>query len=205
MLPVTVQIAHQGEAVMVMAQKLATFLKLLRSIALSLILLILLAWNLGPLNTSANEVLAMVPRIQQFEASGVKVVLKDEGKLRASLAVAVDGGLPDAARREAIEAVQKLTGPLVDRLFTVLPDSVHCDYTLPTAKMRQYLNSDTELEDLRLVETAADPATYDKEMARVAADRSDIGKPRSCYRLTLTPLGYNAKSALVGVIRQALN
>ena len=190
---------------MLVAQKLATFLKLLRSIALSVLLLILLTWNFGTLNTSAREVLAMVPRIQQFEASGVKLVLKDEVKLRAALVAALDGALPDDGKREAINAVQKLTGPQVDRLFTILPEGSHCDYTLATAKMRLYFNSDAELEDLGLVKTAADPVTFDNEMARVAAEGSSIGKPRNCYRMTVTPLGYNAKTALVGVIRQALN
>ena len=190
---------------MALAQTLATFLKSIRSIALSLLLLILIGWNFGTLNSSARDVIAMVPRIQQFEASGVRVVLKDEVKLRASLATAVEGQLPEAARRQAVEAVQKLTGAQVDRLFTVLPDSSHCDYTLATAKMRLYFNADAELEELGLIETTADPATFDAEMARIAAEGSDIGKPRSCYRLKLTPLGYDAKSALVGVIRQALN
>ena len=78
---------------MLVAQRLASFLKLLRSIALSVLLLILLTWNFGTLNTSAREVLAMVPRIQQFEASGVKLVLKDEVKLRAALVAALDGAL----------------------------------------------------------------------------------------------------------------
>jgi hypothetical protein len=118
---------------------------------------------------------------------------------------ALDGALPDDGKREAINAVQKLTGPQVDRLFTILPEGSHCDYTLATAKMRLYFNSDAELEDLGLVKTAADPVTFDNEMARVAAEGSNIGKPRNCYRMTVTPLGYNAKTALVGVIRQALN
>ena len=102
---------------MLVAQRLATFLKLLRSIALSVLLLILLTWNFGTLNTSARVVLTMLPRIQQFEASGVKLVLKDEVKLRAALVAALDGALPDDGKREAINAVQKLTGPQVDRLF----------------------------------------------------------------------------------------
>jgi hypothetical protein len=190
---------------MIVTQTLARFLKLLRSIALSLVLLLLLAWNFGALNTSANQVLAMVPRIQQLEASGMKVVLRDETKLKDSLAAIVDGELPEPERRAAIVAVQKLTGHQVDRLFTMEEGRSHCDYTLPTAKMRLYLNSDAELEELRLVETKADPLAFEAEMARIATERSDIGKPRSCYSMKLTPLGYNAKSALVGVIRQALN
>ena len=99
---------------------------------------------------------------------------------------ALDGALPDDGKREAINAVQKLTGPQVDRLFTILPEGSHCDYTLATAKMRLYFNSDAELEDLGLVKTAADPVTFDNEMARVAAEGSDIGKPRNCYRMTVS-------------------
>jgi hypothetical protein len=100
--------------------------------------------------------------------------------------------------------VQKLTGPQVDRLFTIEDGQSHCDYTLANAKMRLYLNSDAALEDLRLVETKAHPVAFDNEMARIATAGSQIGKPRSCYSMKLTPRGYNAKSALVGVIRQAV-
>jgi hypothetical protein len=39
---------------------------------------------------------------------------------------------------------------------------------------------------------------------RIAQEGSNIGKPKSCYSLQLTPRGYDAKSALVGVIRQQL-
>src|SRR4051794_41937444 len=95
---------------MAIAQKLATFLTSIRSIVLSFLLLLLLAWNFGALNSSARELLAMVPRIQQFEASGVKVVLKDELKLRASLATAVDGALPEAVKRDTHEAGGKPHG-----------------------------------------------------------------------------------------------
>jgi hypothetical protein len=69
------------------------------------------------------------------------------------LVAALDGALPDHGNCEAINAVQKLTGPQVDRLFTILPEGSHCDYTLATAKMRLYFNSDAELEDLGLVKT----------------------------------------------------
>jgi hypothetical protein len=190
---------------MMVAQKFASFLTSLRSIALSLLLIILFAWNFGSINTSAKDVLAMVPRIQQFEASGVKVVLHDEIKLKDSLAGMVDTELSQQERGATIDAVQKLTGSQVDRLFTIVDGQSHCDYTLATAKMRLYLNSDAALEDLQLVETKADPVGFEEEIARITAEGSDIGMPRSCYTMKLTQRGYNAKSALVGVIRQALN
>jgi len=191
---------------MALAQTLASFLKMIRSIALSLLLLILIVWNFSTLNSSAREIIAMVPRIQQFEASGVKLVLKDEVKLKASLLAATEGQAFDAQKREAIGAVQKLSGAQAERLLTLFPVSSHCDYTLATAKMRLYFNSDAELEQLRLVESVADPDTFEKETASIAAEGgSTIGKPRSCYRLIVTRLGYDAKSALVGVIRQVLH
>jgi len=190
---------------MMVAQKLANLLTSLRSIALSILLIILFAWNFGTINTSAKDVLAMVPRIQQFEASGVKVVLHDEIKLKDSLTRMVDTELSEQERGATIEAVQKLTGSQVDRLFTIVDGQSHCDYTLATSKMRLYLNSDAVLEELQLVETKADPVGFEQEIARIAAEGSDIGMPRSCYTMKLTQRGYNAKSALVGVIRQALS
>ena len=50
-----------------------------------------------------------------------------------------------------------------------------------------------------------DPVGFEEEIARITAEGSDIGMPRSCYTMKLSQRGYNAKSALVGVIRQALN
>jgi hypothetical protein len=56
---------------------------------------------------------------------------------------------------------------------------------------------------MHLVETKPDPIAFENEMARTTTTASDIGKPRSCYSMKLAPRGYNAKSALVGVIWQA--
>jgi hypothetical protein len=189
---------------MIITQKLATFLTTLRSIVFSLVFLALLAWNFGAINTSANEVLGMVSHIQQFEASGVKVVLRDDTKLKATLAMVADPHLQEAERRATLDAVQKLTGPQVERLFTIENGQVHCDYTRPTPKMRLYFYIDAALEDLGLVETEDKPEALRDEVTRVAAEGSDLGSPRSCYSMKLSERGYNAKSALVGIIRQQL-
>lgn len=192
---------------MVAAQKFATFLASLlttfRSIVLSGVLVALVTWNFSAISTSANEVLGMVSHIQQFEASGVKVVLRDDAKFKATLALVADN-LSDAERRATLDAVQKLTGPQAERLFTIENGQSHCDYTDPTPKMRLYFYIDVALAESRLVEIKDDPATLKREMARTAHG-SDIGKPRSCYSMRLTDRGFNAKSALVGIIRQQIS
>jgi hypothetical protein len=192
---------------MVVTQKLVTFLASLltrlRSIVLSLVLLALVAWNFGAINTSANEVLGMVSHIQQFEASGVKVVLRDDAKFKATLALVADN-LSDAEKRATLDAVQKLTGPQAERLFTIENGQSHCDYTDATPKMRMYAYTDVALGELSLVDIKDDPAGLKREMVRTAHG-SDIGKPRSCYSMKLTDRGYNAKSALVGIIRQQIS
>jgi hypothetical protein len=197
---------------MALTQTLASFLKMIRSIALSLLLLILIVWNFGTLNSSAREVIAMVPRIQQFEASGVKLVLKDETRLKAALAAMVDDKklaeserMPEHMRRATVKTVKKLTGTQAERLLTVVHGSSHCDYRLATPKMRLYFASDVELEELGLVTTEIDPTALANEIAAIAVEGSKIGQPRSCYTLKFTDLGYNAKTVLVGVMRQALS
>jgi len=188
---------------MVVTQKLATFLTTLRSIVLSLVFLALVAWNFGAINTSAKEVLGMVSHGQQFEANGIKVVLRDDAKLKANVSVA-DVTLSETEKRATVEAAQKLTGVQAERLFTIVSGTSHCQYSLPTPQMMLYLYNDVALKDLGLVELKDDPIAFKNESLRIAAPGSDIGKALSCYSMSLTRKGANVKSALVGIIRQQL-
>jgi hypothetical protein len=188
---------------MIVTQKLASFLTTLRSIVLSLVFLVLIAWNFGAINTSAKEVLGMVSHIQQLEASGLKVVLRDDTKLKANVNVA-DATLSEPEKRATVEAAQKLTGVQAERLFTIVSGTSHCQYSLPTPQMMLYLYIDVALKDLGLVKFEDDAFALENETARIAGHGSDIGKALSCYSMSLTRQGANVKSALVGIIRQQL-
>jgi hypothetical protein len=187
---------------MVVTEKLETLLTRLRNIVLSVVFLALIAWNFGAINTSAKELLGMVSHVQQFEANGIKVVLRDDAKLKANVSVA-DITLSDAEKRATVEAAQKLTGVQAERLFTIVSGTSHCQYSLPTPQMMLYLYNDVALKDLGLVELKDDPIAFKNESLRVAHG-SDIGKALNCYSMTLTRKGANVKSALVGIIRQQL-
>ena len=188
---------------MIITQKLATFLTTLRSIVLSVIFLALMAWNFGTINTAAKELLGMVSHVQQFEANGIKVVLRDDASLKATL-TNVAAHLSDSERRATIETVQKLTGDQAERLFTIEKGQTSCEYTSPTPKMRMFLYTDAALADLGLVEMKDDSSALEHEMVQVPVEGPTIGQPKSCYSLQLTPRGYDAKSAFVGLIRQQL-
>jgi hypothetical protein len=188
---------------MVVTEKLATLLMRLRSIVLSVVFLALIAWNFGAINTSAKEVLGMVSHVQQFEANGIKVILRDDASLKANL-TSVAAHLSDADKRVIVDTVQKLTGDQAERLFTIERGQVSCEYSSPTPKMRMFVYTDAVLADLGLLEMNEDVAAFEREVVRIAHQGSSIGKPKSCYSLQLTPRGYDAKSALVGVIRQQL-
>ncbi len=188
---------------MVVTEKLETFLTRLRNIVLSAVFLALIAWNFGAINTSAKELLGMVSHVQQFEANGIKVVLRDDANLKANL-TSVAAHLSDADKRATVDIIQKLTGDQAERLFTIEKGQVSCEYSSPTPKMRMFAYTDAVLADLGLIELNDDAAALDRETLRIAQEGSNIGKPKSCYSLQLTPRGYDAKSALVGVIRQQL-
>ena len=85
--------------------KACDILTTLRSIVLSLVFLALVAWNFGAINTSAEEVLGMVSHVQQFEANGIKVVLRDDAKLKANVSVA-DVTLSETEKRATVEAAK---------------------------------------------------------------------------------------------------
>jgi len=196
---------------MIVAQKVASFLTLFRSIVFSILIVALAIWNIQVLNQAAVELVSMLPRIQQVEASGYKVVLRDSAKLSEALntffdqrtAEGIKRGSTEGIAEKTVAIVKNLSAPEIDRLFTIEPNGVHCEYTKPTATMRVYINADASLEQANLVVVSMDEAKRDEELARTSAGTSNIGLPRSCYRMTLTPLGYDVKSALVGVIKEA--
>jgi hypothetical protein len=185
-----------------MAQMVVTAGSLMRSVLLPFILSALLIWNLPTVNHAIGNLLAMTARIQSLEASGVRVAFGDAKKLDLSLAAAkVDPTKID----DRIKVVRKLTGVHVDRLFTLDSQQVHCVFTKPDLRMSLYLTLDYELENWKLVESSFDEAALAKLRDASAGQALNIGEPRSCYRLKLTDVGYDAKTALLGIMRMGLD
>lgn len=190
---------------MVMAQTLDNILSVLRRITLWALILGFVGWNIEVINKAAITLLSMVSRIQHLEATGVKLVLKDQSNIKTGISYLKEVNLPELKKNEIINSIENITGYQLDRLFTIEPDKLHCTYTRPEPDMRLYMVADAELTQTGLVKIEPKDEELAQQISLAAGEPSNIGTPVSCYKMTLTKLGYDTKSVLVGIIRQAFN
>jgi hypothetical protein len=181
-----------------MAQMVVTAGSLMRSVLLPFILVALLLWNLPTVNFALGNLLAMTARIQSLEASGVKVAFRDPKKLDLLL-TAAEVDQSKIGRR--IDALSKLTGAHIERLFTIDPTMVNCLYTKPDMRMSVYLTLDYQLQKWDFVRTKPAEKALAELLEKAGGKESDIGLPLSCYTMELTDTGYDAKTVLLGIIR----
>jgi len=181
-----------------MAQMVVTAGSLLRSVALPFVLFAFLIWNWPALNFAIGNLVAMTARIQSFEASGVKVAFRDPKKIDLALSAA---NVDPAKIGRRVESLTKLTGAHIERLFTIDPTMVNCLYTKPDMQMSVFLALDYQLQKWDLVRTKPAEKALPEILDKSGGQESEIGRPVSCYTMELTDAGYDAKTALLGIIR----
>ena len=182
-----------------MAQMVATTSSLMRGVFLPFILIALLFWNLPTVNHAIGNLLAMTARIQSLEASGVKLAFRDAKTLDLILTAADVKADAIGAR---IEALPKLTGAHIERLFTIdTPSMVNCVYTKPNMQMGVYLTLDYQLLTWKFLESEPAEGALAEHVKDLDGKESEIGLPSSCHTLKLTATGYDAKTALLKIIR----
>jgi hypothetical protein len=108
--------------------------------------LVLLVWhNHGLIEQSFRDLLSMTSRIQSIKSSWMEVALKDRDNVTLSLARA-NVTYDDPAEQDRVaEAVGRLSGLQLERLFTIDPSQLHCEFTRPNLQMRAYAALDYEL------------------------------------------------------------
>jgi hypothetical protein len=183
-----------------MTKAISTFSNVIWSVIIPAGLILLVCLNFGTVNQSFRDLLSMTARIQTLKTSWAEVVLKDRDNITISLSRSRVSFKSPAERDVVIDAVTKLTGLQVERLFTVDASVPHCDYSRPDPQMRMYMTIDYELNEMGLLTSRPDP---DATATEAQKSYPDIGTARSCHRLELTDRGYNAKTALIGIIREA--
>jgi hypothetical protein len=184
-----------------MAQMVTTAGSLMRSVLLPFILLAFIIGNWFTVNDAFGSLLRMASRVHSVEATGIKVAFKDPEQLNRALGLSTE--LKGPEREALIASVRRLSAPHIERLFTVDPAHIHCVYTKPDANMRRFLMADSDLETWDLVTMKLDEKALEEFSKQVAEKPVAIGVPRSCYHMELTTSGINAKTALLGVIRDA--
>jgi hypothetical protein len=76
---------------------------------------------------------------------------------------------------------------------------LHCEFDNATSTMRKFLAADAVLREKGLVEQIDRPDLLEK--VRRDPDRNkDLGEPRRCYQMALSPLGADVKSVIISEI-----
>jgi len=180
------------------------FLKSLLLIGAYLALMSLVIWNFPAITAATRALLERAGSLTTLEVAGVKI-----GFDPASVAAQLDFPHLTMADKDHVQAqVKSLEPDEFERLMNVGELKDLCDFEKPTVDMRRMIALDYQLNDKGLVALKDSPELLGRVEAAIAAAEksgkpSAIGHPRACYRLELTDLGRNAKTALVRLFSAA--
>ena len=183
-----------------MTKAISTFHSIIWNVLVPLGLALLVWHNHGLIEQSFRDVLSLTSRIQSVKASWIELALKERDNITVSLSRA-NVTYDDPAEQDRVaEAVARLSGLQLERLFTIDASQLHCEFTRPNLQMLAYAALDYELGAMGLISSQYDPEGSATEAKKV---HPDIGSSRGCHRLQLTARGYNVKTAVIGTIREA--
>jgi hypothetical protein len=192
---------HRTSAFKVMAQDVVpTIGTLLRSVGYPAVILALLFLNLSAISKMAEELPALISRIIAVEAAGFsfKAAQIDPDRVKPTL----PENYPDKGL--VVATIKKLAPERFERLLGIDKSDDSCLYERPNASIYRFLALDKELIELKLVEAEDAPS----KVAELRANHTDtgrerrtnIGDPITCYKMKLSALGSNTKTAIVKLV-----
>src|SRR3954452_15410245 len=139
-----------------MTKAISTFHSTIWNVLVPLGLALLVWHNHGLIEQSFRDVLSLTSRIQSVKASWIELALKERDNITVSLARAnVTYDDPTEQDRVA-EAVARLSGLQLERLFTIDASQLHCEFTRPNLQMLAYAALDYELGSMGLISSQYD-------------------------------------------------
>ena len=186
-------------------QYTATASNFLRNVGYPAVIIGLVLLNFPVIQNIGRQLPEMVSHVQSLEALGMKVAINNTEKFP----IAIPQAVPAEKREGVLAAIGKLGPDTFQRFLNVEQAPVSCVFQRPVAMMRKYVALDYELQDIGMLVIADDAIAFGKARreALAAGDIGfpDIGLPLSCYRMDLTPLGLDAKTALVDFFSKAFD
>ncbi|WP_395696486.1 hypothetical protein [Methylocella sp.] len=158
--------------------------------------LALLASQFGALKSASAELLSRAGAVTKVSVAGVEVTLEEKA-IAAALSQIAPAAASDA--RPVADAIAGLDPARYVRLIEIGALGAPCEYERPTAQMRADIAVDYALAESGLVTIASDEAARETalvDMRAAPAGSWRIGAPRDCYRVELTALGRDARTAL---------
>ena len=162
--------------------------------------LLLVGWNERQ-NIGATLV-GIMNRVQTAEISGVKLSFGQQAyRLNADL------HKTPGEMIQINETMSSLNAMEIERLLhrpdygkAALSDSdLHCEFDNATSTMRKFLAADAVLREKGLIEQIDRPDLLDR-LRREPSRDPNLGEPRRCYQMALTPLGADVKSVIISEI-----
>lgn len=170
------------------------------AITLFILGLIMVGWserqNIGAM------LVGVMNRMQTAEISGVKLSFGQQAyRLNADLHKTPGEMIQINETMGALNAME------IERLLhrpdygkAALSDGdLHCEFDNATSTMRKFMAADAVLREKGLIELIDRPDLLEK-LRQGSSRNKDLGEPRRCYQMALTPLGADVKSVIISEI-----
>jgi hypothetical protein len=183
-------------------RSISELLVAIRNAAITLFVLGLLLIGWTERQNIGAALVGILHRVQTAEISGVKLSFGQQAyRLNADL---------HKSPSEMIkinETMSSLNAMEIERLLhrpdygkAALSDSdLHCEFDNATSTMRKFLAADAVLREKGLIEQIDRPDLLDR-LRREPTRDPNLGAPRRCYQMALTPLGADVKSVIISEI-----
>ncbi|WP_144259524.1 hypothetical protein [Methylocystis sp. ATCC 49242] len=139
-------------------------------------------------------------QLKSAEIAGVKLEFS-EAAIRKYVRPDLFSHLDPAERRAIANDMAAFDARAVVRLLSLSFLDKPCEYERPTHEMAQEYAADIFLRERELAVIEFDDAERDRiaQKLKASGEKSDIGYPRACYKVTLTKRGMNVRTAMMHV------
>ena len=167
--------------------------------------LTLLLQDYEPARVALQALFELAPHIKQVTA-GTLVVAFDESTVHSAVEVELDKDSPHAKDPTYIGTLTKIIQSLqpdhYKRLMYVGQLRDLCKYDVQSVDVDYDFSLDWELKNKGLVTVADSPALLNEVKQKLGSQQGvtiepKLGNPQFCYTMSLTDLGYDAKTAFV--------
>ena len=171
----------------------------IRNAAITIFVLGLITVGWSERQNIGAMLVGVVNRMQTAEISGVKLSFGQQAyRLNADLHKTPGEMIQINETMGALNAME------IERLLhrpdygkgALSDEDLHCEFDNATSTMRKFMAADAVLREKGLIELIDRPDLLEK-VRNLSSRNKDLGEPRRCYQMALTPLGADVKSVIV--------
>lgn len=174
----------------------------IRNTAITIFVLGLIVVGWSERQNIGAMLVGVMNRMQTAEISGVKLSFGQQAyRLNADLHKTPGEMIQINETMGALNAME------IERLLhrpdygkaALSDEDLHCEFDNATSTMRKFMAADAVLREKGLIELIDRPDLLEKVRRRTSRSK-ELGEPRRCYQMALTPLGADVKSVIISEI-----